>query len=124
MSFRRFAIISCQIGAAPVIPEAKLFIGVLSLFPTHEATTKSGVYPIVQLSLKSFVVPVLTETAWFAIFNAEFAPNSKRRALLSAKISEIMKATPSGRIFLPKIGEEGGLYSSKTLPDFSILRIG
>ncbi len=37
---KRFAIISCQIGAAPVIPEERTgLIGALSLFPTQTATT-------------------------------------------------------------------------------------
>ena len=58
-----------QIGAAPVTPETSAgFMGELSLFPTHVATRASGVNPMVQLSRKSSVVPVLTETEWSVIF--------------------------------------------------------
>src|SRR5260370_11688822 len=56
------SMISCQIGAAPVMPEAIELMRELSLFPTHVATTYEGVYPNVQLSRKSFVVPVFAET--------------------------------------------------------------
>src|SRR3990167_6298270 len=62
VSSSTFSISACQIGAAPVIPETIPLIGLLSLFPTHVATTREGVYPIVQLSRRSFVVPVLTDT--------------------------------------------------------------
>ena len=39
------------------------FMAELSLFPTHVATNTCGVYPMVQLSRRSSVVPVFTETA-------------------------------------------------------------
>ena len=52
-----------QIGEAPVIPEAILgFIGELSLFPTQTPIVSELVYPTVQLSRLSLVVPVLTAT--------------------------------------------------------------
>src|SRR5574341_637352 len=47
-----------QIGPAPVTP-VTLTIGVLSVLPTHTPTAISDVKPIVQLSRKSLVVPVL-----------------------------------------------------------------
>ena len=50
LSSKRLVIILFQIGAAPVMPEARFPIGLLSLFPTQEETTKDGVYPMVQLS--------------------------------------------------------------------------
>ena len=66
------SIILCQIGAAPVIPDAKFWlIGLLSLFPTQEAARIDGVYPIVQLSLLLSVVPVLTETICPGILRGE-----------------------------------------------------
>src|SRR6266516_2557204 len=106
--------ISCQMGAAPVIPDAMPLMRELSLFPTHAATTYEGVYPIVQLSLKSLVVPVLTDTIFLFILSSDDAPNSCIRALLSDKILEIMNATPSGSTFVPKMGLLGGVYSSST----------
>src|SRR3989344_1789265 len=82
-------IISFQIGAAPVIPETSAwFIGVLSLFPTHTVVTYSGVYPIVQLSRKSFVVPVFALTTWLRMTSSEDGPNAPMRALLSNKMCE------------------------------------
>src|SRR3989338_3929079 len=81
-----------QIGAAPVIPDARYDIGVLSLFPTQTATKKFGVYPIVQLSLRSFVVPVLTDTIFFLTTKLDDAPNAGVRALLSDKIFDIKNA--------------------------------
>ncbi len=74
-------IISFQIGEAPVTPEAIWLIGELSLFPTQVATRKFWLYPIVQLSLRSLLVPVLTATSgWFLITRYEFNPNSGARA--------------------------------------------
>src|SRR3972149_2736005 len=49
---------SCQIGPAPDTP-VTFTIGALSALPTHTPTARSGVYPTVQLSRKSVVVPVL-----------------------------------------------------------------
>src|SRR5258708_31798530 len=66
-AFRSFdnssAMIVCQIGAAPVIPEAMPAIGALLLFPTQTAVREFGVKPIVQLSLNLSEVPVFTETS-------------------------------------------------------------
>ncbi len=85
----RLVISLFQIGAAPVIPEAKFWlIGVLSLLPTQTATKYEGVNPIVQLSLLLSVVPVLTDTTLPGILSGELEPNSKDLALLSAKILE------------------------------------
>src|SRR3989338_1304817 len=106
-------VILFQIGAAPVTPEvSEGCMGVLSLFPTQTPTTYSGVYPKVQLSLLLSVVPVLTATWWPGIISWELGPNVGVRALLSAKISVIIKATAEGRDFLPS-GEE---LSSIILP--------
>ena len=59
--FSRFVLF--QIGAAPVIPDASAgFIGELSLLPTHATTTRLLVYPAVQLSRLSSVVPVFAAT--------------------------------------------------------------
>src|SRR3989344_9038166 len=66
--FNASRIILLQMGAAPVTPEAIFPIGLLSLFPTHVATKILGVQPIVQLSLLSSVVPVLTAIDFPLIF--------------------------------------------------------
>jgi hypothetical protein len=85
---------SCQIGAAPVIPEVRSgSIGELSLFPTHTAVTYEGVYPIVQLSRLSLLVPVLTDTVLLGMTKLEFGPNAEVRAALSLKILFIIHAT-------------------------------
>ena len=55
-------VILLQIGDDPETPEATFSIGELSLFPTQTPIALCGVPPIVQLSLLSFVVPVLTAT--------------------------------------------------------------
>jgi len=52
----------CQMGAAPTIPVELWLSGLLSGLPTQTAVTRLGVKPIVQLSLKSLVVPVLAAT--------------------------------------------------------------
>src|SRR5258706_16102275 len=75
---------SFQIGPAPETPET-LTIGVLLALPTHTPTTRFGVKPIVQLSRKSVVVPVLA-AAGLSICNALWSPNSGKRALLSLRI--------------------------------------
>src|SRR5438876_7091646 len=93
-----------------------LFIAELSLFPTQTPTTYDGVYPNVQLSRKSFVVPVFADTVCFGITNSELGPKSINRAPLSDKIFEIIYAIPEGNTFLPKIGLENGVYSSSTFP--------
>jgi len=51
-----------QIGAAPVTPETNKGLSSLLLLPVQTAVKYSGVYPIVQLSSQSSVVPVLTDT--------------------------------------------------------------
>ena len=71
------------------------------------------------------MVPVFTAMGKFPILRGELVPNSKDLALLSDNMSEIIYGTPSGKTFLPKIGEERGLYSSKVFPLLSTtLRIG
>ena len=54
-----YSVISCQIGHAPLTPDIS-HIGEPSVLPTHTHTIASGVYPIVQLSRKSVLVPVFT----------------------------------------------------------------
>jgi len=80
-----------QIGAAPVMPEARVWlIGELSLLPTQTATKSWGVKPKVQLSRLLSEVPVLTETV--VVGNIQRGTHAKlqKRALLSAKMLEIM----------------------------------
>ncbi len=45
---------------------------------------------MVQLSRRSLVVPVLTETVWPLITSSEDGPKAPTRALLSSKIWEMM----------------------------------
>src|SRR5574344_1976998 len=75
-----------QIGPARAAPP--FFIGLLSLLPTQTPTATDGVYPIVQASLLSFVVPVLTATSLPATLKIEFAPKVGVLASLSDKILE------------------------------------
>ena len=74
--------------------------------PTHTPVTRSGVYPMVQLSRKSFVVPVFAAT-WKGRFRSELRPNIQERASLSERIDEIRKAC-SARI---TCSGAGGWYS-------------
>src|SRR5258708_39278056 len=75
---------SFQIGPAPETPET-LTIGVLLALPTHTPTTRFGVKPIVQLSRKSVVVPVLA-AAGFSIFKAPGAANLGKRGCLLLRV--------------------------------------
>ena len=68
------------------------FIGLLSLLPTQTPTATEGVYPIVQASLLSFVVPVFTATSLPGIFKIELAPKVGVLASLSERILERMFA--------------------------------
>ena len=68
-------------------------------------------YPIVQLSRKSLVVPVF-EAAWKGKFKTELGPKAGVRASLSDRIEEIKYAC-SGRITCSPVG---GLYWYTTLP--------
>ncbi len=86
-------------------------MGLLSLFPTHTATSKFLVKPIVQLSLLLSVVPVFTETVCPGILRGEFVPNSKERDLLSERMLLIINATDSGITLSPLT-----FFSSKTSP--------
>src|SRR3989344_2825145 len=114
-----YSIIDLQIGAAPVTPDVNcLFITELSLLPTQTVVTKSGVYPIVQLSRLLSLVPVLTETVLPGIFKAELLPKAGLRASLSERISDKIKATVSGiacTSFLLLVG--------KTFPFWSVTLI-
>src|SRR3989338_4038854 len=94
-------IILFQIGAAPVIPDTTFDIRVLSLFPTHVATKKFGVNPSVQLSRKSLVVPVLTDTVLPLMLRKLPVPKAIARAPLSDKICEIKKAVSFEIALLP-----------------------
>src|SRR3989338_6708002 len=77
LSFNTCVIIPFQIGAAPVIPDARFgCIGLSSLFPTQKQTTYEGVYPTVQLSFLSSVVPVLTATVFPGILRTDLVPNT------------------------------------------------
>lgn len=92
--FNNSTMISCQMGAAPVIPDVrKGSMGVLSLLPTHTAARYDGVYPMVQLSRLLSVVPVFTETVLPGITRLEFGPNAGVRAVLSLKILPNIHAT-------------------------------
>ena len=104
-----------QIGAAPETPLATFFICLLSLLPTHTPTTASRLQPIVQLSFRSLVVPVLTATARLPKFKYELTPKVSRRALLSARIELIRKATFSSNT----LSGATGLCSNKVLPFLS-----
>src|SRR3989344_8209903 len=111
-------IILFQIGDAPVTPEATADIGELSLFPTQVATTTSGLYPIVQLSLLSLVVPVLTETSLCPLtLRKELSPKAATRALLSERICVIKKETSSLRTLSPAPDSN----FSKTFPFQSLI---
>ena len=83
-----------RIGPAPVTPETSR-IGEPSKFPTQTPTVNSGVKPIVQLSRKSVLVPVLQATGK-SKRRAELIPNARVRAELSLRISAICQ-TSSGR---------------------------
>src|SRR3989338_4771026 len=52
---------SCHKGAT--MYAAIFFIGRLSLFPAQAPTASDGVYPTIQASLKSLVVPVFAATS-------------------------------------------------------------
>ena len=62
-------------------------MGVASLLPTQTATSRLGVKPMVQLSLRELVVPVLTATWWLGITKRERGPKAGVRAALSERIS-------------------------------------
>ena len=78
---------SFQIGAATKTPSAPAFIGRLLLFPAQTPTATEGVYPTVQASLNSCVVPV---------FAATILPSSKISELRGPKIGVL--ATLSERM--------------------------
>ena len=86
---RRLASADCmnwfQIGAAETAAAAA-FIGSLSAFPTPPPAASSGVYPTVQPSRHSLVVPVLA-AAGLLSRSGLFAPNIGVRASLSLRIS-------------------------------------
>src|SRR3989344_2311444 len=110
---RSMSVISLQMGVAPVMPEVSVgCMGVLSLFPTQTVTTKSFVYPMVQLSRFSLLVPVLTGTHWPGIKRSEREPNDADRAELSLRMSEIINVVPSGATRFSFIA----LLSSNTIP--------
>ena len=113
--FKLSSNILLHIGDAPETPDATLSIGELSLFPTQTPTDLCGLPPIVQLSLLSFVVPVLTAICLPETFNNEFGPNASVRAELSDKIFEIIYASSGLNTFLPFLG----VISSKTFPSLS-----
>ena len=94
LSLRSSTMMSCHIGAAPVIPDVRYgFIGELSLLPTQTTAVNDGVYPAVQLSRFSLVVPVLTDTVFPGMTSAELGPNADCRALLSESMLEMIHAT-------------------------------
>lgn len=59
---------------------------VLSLLPTHVATRRVSVYPIVQLSLRLLVVPVLTDTVFPRTFRMDDGPKARVLDPLSDRI--------------------------------------
>src|SRR3989338_4976737 len=75
-----------HMGPATTMP-GSLFMGELSLFPTHTPVTRvSGLYPTTQTSLKSWVVPVFTATCLSGKYSREFTPNMGVRAVLSERM--------------------------------------
>src|SRR2546421_12369122 len=84
----------CQIGAAPTIPVELWLSGLLSGFPTQTAVARLGVNPTVQLSLKSFVVPVLAATWRPGRVRSPWQPNSMHWLRSSDMIDATTKATP------------------------------
>src|SRR3989344_440177 len=105
--------ISCQMGAAPVIPDTRLlFIKDPSLLPTHVATRYFGVNPMVQLSRKLLEVPVLTAILWPSIDNFAFLPKAASLALLSDSISISHQAVRGESTCLPSTYRPAGSAAS------------
>src|SRR3989338_6986723 len=85
-----------HMGPATTMP-GSLFMGELSLFPTHTPVTRIlGLYPTTQPSLKSWVVPVFTATCLSGKYKREFAPNMGVRASLSERMEVIMSVASFG----------------------------
>ncbi len=78
-------------------------ISLLSVLPVHTPTTRSGVYPIVQLSRKSLVVPVLA-AAGKGSASGLSRPIAAIRAASSSKISLMRKATRGSSTCSPATG--------------------
>ncbi len=83
-------------GHAPLTPDTS-HIGEPSVLPTHTHTIASGVYPIVQLSLKSVLVPVFTGIA-ILVPSILDIPNVLDRFLGSLSISAICQLSGSVRL--------------------------
>ena len=78
-----------QMGAAPERP-VTLTIDSLSVLPTQTPTVICGVKPIVQLSLKPLVVPVLAAALRSGRVSSVLAPKAGERATSSLIMSAIM----------------------------------
>src|SRR5205823_13001435 len=96
----------CQIGAAPTIPVELWLRGLLSGFPTQTAVARLGVNPTVQLSLKSFVVPVFAATWRPGSVRSPWQPNDMQRLRSSDMMLAMMKATLGSRSEERRVGKE------------------
>ncbi len=106
-----------QIGAATTTPSAPFFIEELSLLPRHTPATNDGVYPIVQASRKSFVVPVLAAIGRLPRMSGLRLPNTKARALLS---DIILTTFRTGSVSITRFSD--CLNCSRTFPFLSSIR--
>src|SRR3989338_5307005 len=84
-------------GPATTMP-GSLFMGELSLLPTHTPVTISLVYPTTQPSLKSWVGPVFAATFLSGKKRRELGPNMGVLAALSERISVISCVGFAGRM--------------------------